>query len=139
LYYAFVRAYAAANFSLPEKIFGDNHAKLPGRQVPQMEAGGVISSPVSKNIPTVSWVSARPSKKRTKRKGSHAAETTPVAKARNRRGKNSLRSDSLPLHPAPDLAARPSDDGATHPEYPQPNQEALMREIPFFGWIIPSV
>ncbi len=58
-------------------------------------------------------------KKRTKRKGSHATETTPVAKARNRRGKQrvdgsnrrSLRSDSLPLHPAPTLAARLSDDG----------------------------
>ena len=38
-------------------------------------------------------------KKRTKRKGSPAAETTPVAGLRNRRGKNSLRSDSLPLFP----------------------------------------
>ena len=33
------------------------------------------------------------------RKGSPAAETTPVAGLRNRRGKNSLRSDSLPLSP----------------------------------------
>ena len=33
------------------------------------------------------------------RKGSPAAETTPVAGLRNRRGKNSLRSDSLPLVP----------------------------------------
>ena len=38
-------------------------------------------------------------KKRTKRKGSPAAETTPVDGLRNRRGKNSLRSDSLPLFP----------------------------------------
>ena len=38
-------------------------------------------------------------KKRTKRKGSPAAETTPVDGLRNRRGKNSLRSDSLPLVP----------------------------------------
>ena len=38
-------------------------------------------------------------KKRTKRKGSPAAETTPVAGLRNRRGKNSLRSNSLPLVP----------------------------------------
>ena len=38
-------------------------------------------------------------KKRTKRKGSPAAETTPVAGLRNRRGKNSLRSNSLPLFP----------------------------------------
>ena len=38
-------------------------------------------------------------KKRTKRKGSPAAETTPVDGLRNRRGKNSLRSDSLPLSP----------------------------------------
>ena len=33
------------------------------------------------------------------RKGSPAAEKTPVAGLRNRRGKNSLRSDSLPLSP----------------------------------------
>ena len=33
------------------------------------------------------------------RKGSPAAETTPVDGLRNRRGKNSLRSDSLPLVP----------------------------------------
>ena len=33
------------------------------------------------------------------RKGSPAAETTPVDGVRNRRGKNSLRSDSLPLVP----------------------------------------
>ena len=38
-------------------------------------------------------------KKRTKRKGSPAAETTPVDGLRNRRGKNSLRSNSLPLFP----------------------------------------
>ena len=38
-------------------------------------------------------------KKRTKRKGSPAAETTPVGGLRNRRGKNSLRSNSLPLFP----------------------------------------
>ena len=38
-------------------------------------------------------------KKRTKRKGSPAAETTPIDGLRNRRGKNSLRSDSLPLFP----------------------------------------
>ena len=38
-------------------------------------------------------------KKRTKRKGSPAAETTPVDGLRNRRGKNSLRSNSLPLVP----------------------------------------
>ena len=38
-------------------------------------------------------------KKRTKRKGSPAAETTPVDGLRNRRGKNSLRSNSLPLSP----------------------------------------
>ena len=38
-------------------------------------------------------------KKRTKRKGSPAAETTPVDGPRNRRGKNSLRSNSLPLFP----------------------------------------
>ena len=38
-------------------------------------------------------------KKRTKRKGSPAAETTPADGLRNRRGKNSLRSDSLPLFP----------------------------------------
>ena len=40
-------------------------------------------------------------KKRTKRKGSPAAETTPVDGLRNRRGKNSLRSNSLPLVPGP--------------------------------------
>ena len=50
-------------------------------------------------------------KKRTKRKGSRATETTPAAKVRNRRGKNSLRSNSLPLHPVPALAARLSDNG----------------------------
>ena len=33
------------------------------------------------------------------RKGSPAAETTPVDELRNRRGKNSLRSNSLPLFP----------------------------------------
>ena len=49
------------------------------------------------------------------RKGSQATETTPVAKARNRRGKNSLRSNSLPLHPAPDLAARLSGNGPLRP------------------------
>ena len=38
-------------------------------------------------------------KKRTKRKGSPAAETTPIDGLRNRRGKNSLRSNSLPLYP----------------------------------------
>ena len=38
-------------------------------------------------------------KKRTKRKGSPVAETTPADGLRNRRGKNSLRSNSLPLSP----------------------------------------
>lgn len=38
-------------------------------------------------------------KKRTKRKGSPAAETAPADGVRNRRGKNSLRSNSLPLFP----------------------------------------
>lgn len=50
-------------------------------------------------------------KKRTKRKGSRATETAPVAKFRNRRCKNSLRSNSLPLHPVPDLADRLSGNG----------------------------
>ncbi len=50
-------------------------------------------------------------KKRTKRKGSQAPETNPCSNLRNRRGKNSLRSNSLPLHPAPDLAARLSGNG----------------------------
>ncbi len=54
-------------------------------------------------------------KKRTKRKGSQAAETTPFGKVRNRRGKNSRRSDRLPLHPAPDLAARLSGNGLHSP------------------------
>ena len=40
-------------------------------------------------------------KKRTKRKGSPAAETTPADGLRNRRGKNSLRSNSLPLFSGP--------------------------------------
>lgn len=51
-------------------------------------------------------------KKRNQRKGSHATETAPTVKARNRRGKNSLRSNSLPLHPVPDFAARLSANGA---------------------------
>jgi hypothetical protein len=50
-------------------------------------------------------------KKRIKRKGSPVAETTPFAKVRNRRGKNSLRSNSLPLHPVPHLAERLSANG----------------------------
>ncbi len=50
-------------------------------------------------------------KKRNKRKGSPAAETAPFAKVRNRRGNNSLRSNSLPLHPVPRLAARRSANG----------------------------
>ena len=50
-------------------------------------------------------------KKRNKRKGSPAAETAPFAKVRNRRGNNSLRSNSLPLHPIPRLAARLSANG----------------------------
>jgi len=50
-------------------------------------------------------------KKRNKRKGSPAAETTPFAKVQNRRGNNSLRSNSLPLHPVPRLAARLSANG----------------------------
>ena len=57
------------------------------------------------------------------RKGSQSAETTPVTKARNRRDKQrvglsnrrSLRSNSLPLHPAPDLAARLSGNGPLRP------------------------
>ncbi len=57
------------------------------------------------------FFSLRAQRKRTKRKGSQATETTPVTKARNRRGKNSLRSDSLPLHPLPDLADRLSGNG----------------------------
>ena len=54
-------------------------------------------------------------KKRTKRKGSRATETTPFAEVWNRRGKNSLRSNSLPLHPAPNLAARLSGNGNAAP------------------------
>ena len=49
------------------------------------------------------------------RKGSPAAETTPVDGVRNRRGKNSLRSDSLPLVP-----------GST-PRRPAQRQRAVFR------------
>jgi hypothetical protein len=45
------------------------------------------------------------------RNGSQAAENDPFVKVRNRRGKNSLRSNSLPLDPVPDLAARLSGNG----------------------------
>ena len=62
-------------------------------------------------------------KKRTKRKGSPAAETTPVDGLRNRRGKNSLRSNSLPLFPVPHPAARLSAKGLLffpgNPPYPE--------------------
>jgi len=49
------------------------------------------------------------------RKGSPAAETTPFVEVWNRRGKNSLRSDSLPLHPVPHPAARLSGKGTHRP------------------------
>ncbi len=62
-------------------------------------------------------------KKRNKRKGSPVAETTPFAKVRNRRGNNSLRSNSLPLHPVPHLAARLSANGPPScPNTPQQNK-----------------
>ena len=64
-------------------------------------------------------------KKRTKRKGSPAAETTPVDGLRNRRGKNSLRSNSLPLFPVPHPAARLSAKGLLffpgNPSCPEPS------------------
>ena len=49
------------------------------------------------------------------RKGSPAAETAPFVGVRNRRGKNSLRSNSLPLHPVPHPAARLSGKGPHRP------------------------
>jgi hypothetical protein len=48
-------------------------------------------------------------------KGSQATENAPFGKVRNRRGKNSLPSNRLPLHPAPDLAARLSGNGLHQP------------------------
>ena len=62
-------------------------------------------------------------KKRIKRKGSPAAETTPFAEVQNRRGKNSLRSNSLPLHPVPHPAARLSGKGPVIPGYIFPGKE----------------
>ena len=76
-------------------------------------------------------------KKRTKRKGSPAAETTPFAEVQNRRGKNSLRSNSLPLHPVPHPAARPSGKGPVSPGYISSwkvaSQRGEQREQ-FVGW-----
>jgi hypothetical protein len=57
------------------------------------------------------FFSLRAQRKRIKRKGSPAAETAPAAEPRNRRGKNSLRSNSLPLHPVPHPTARLSGKG----------------------------
>ena len=64
-------------------------------------------------------------KKRTKRKGSPAAETTPDDGLRNRRGKNSLRSDSLPLFPG-SAPRRPAQRQRTvcfpgYPSCPEPS------------------
>jgi hypothetical protein len=61
------------------------------------------------------FFSLRAQRKRIKRKGSPAAETAPVAEPRNRRGKNSLRSNSLPLHPVPHPTARLSGKGPYRP------------------------
>ena len=53
----------------------------------------------------------RAQRKEPKKRAAKAAEKTPSVKVRNRRGKNSLRSNSLPLHPVPDLVARLSGNG----------------------------
>ena len=55
-------------------------------------------------------------KKRTKRKGSCVAETTPFDDLWNRRGKNSLRSNSLPLFS--DFRARRTAQRRWHPSSP---------------------
>ena len=81
-------------------------------------------------------------KKRTKRKGSPAAETTPVDGLRNRRGKNSLRSNSLPLSPgsAPRRPAQrqravfvPGDPSCPEPPsrrgQPSTSRRSILREI----------
>ena len=62
-------------------------------------------------------------KKRTKRKGSPAAETTPVDGLRNRRGKNSLRSNSLPLFPG----SAPRRPAQRQRAVPLPRKPALPR------------
>jgi len=49
--------------------------------------------------------------KKEPKKDSRVAETTPVVEMRNRRGKNSLRSNSLPLFPALHPAAWLSGNG----------------------------
>ena len=66
------------------------------------------------------------------RKGSPAAETTPVDELRNRRGKNSLRSNSLPLFPVPHPAARLSAKGLfSSPEtHPAPNRPPGGTSLP---------
>jgi len=50
-------------------------------------------------------------KKVTKENGSPAALTTPVVALRNRRGENSLRSNSSPLFPVAEPAARQGGNG----------------------------
>ncbi len=83
------------------------------------------------------FFSLRAQRKRTKRKGSQAAETTPFVKAWNRRGKNSLRSNSSPLPPAPDLAARLSGNGANRPRTPlSPSKKSLAgrARVSSFCW-----
>jgi len=49
--------------------------------------------------------------KKDQKNGSHAALTAPVDALRNRRGKNSLRSNSLPLFPVAEPAARQGGNG----------------------------
>ena len=80
-------------------------------------------------------------KKRTKRNGSHAALTTPVDALRNRRGENSLRSNSSPLFPVAEPAARQGGNGSlpaqnsskNHDRYQRLNVETVViRSLHFF-------